>query len=172
MNTRNYLWKLLILVVFVIISCTKNPAGANKVNSLEMYFLEDATLSYPDIMHTPVNNLQLAEQPFFTHEDIKSFTVLSFEDATYDKYMFTFRDSITNRENETRPFVMVLNQERLFSGEYWGSMMDSYPQGILIIVLTPQEFTLHPINKAGYDKMKIERIITTLERLDVEIKHE
>jgi hypothetical protein len=137
-----------------------------------MYYLEDDTLKYSDILNISIYKLALQRNPFISDRDIKTYTVIYIDDNPKKSYQIVLKDSTTGVfAQNIRPFVFVLNGFRFCIGEYWPSFMSYFPRGVLLYKAYGKKFHLDPVGDYANTKFKDPRIIETLIIAGVQIEY-
>jgi len=169
--SQTCLFTLTVFTFYSFFNCS-NPFEEENFFSYELYYLSDPSTSYFDAETIGIKKLILQDKAFITAYDIEKFIILYLDDNPIRSYRIIIKDS-KNRlsSDEVKPFVLILNGERYYIGEYWPSFMNIIPKSILMYKAFGKEYHLHPGDDAGNTKLKNQIIINTLENLGVEIEY-
>jgi hypothetical protein len=165
-------WFALLIFLFISFNNCSGPIENEKNYSYEIYYLSDSSLSYFDVDHIGLNYLILKNKPFFTANDIEKFIVLYLKDNPICSYGIILKDSVDILySNKVRPFVLLLNGERYYMGEYWPSFMSIIPKSINMFKAFDREYHLQPGDEIGNAKLKDPIILNALKNLGVKIEY-
>ncbi|RJP69719.1 MAG: hypothetical protein C4539_07345 [Ignavibacteriales bacterium] len=164
-----FLFSVIAFFSILFIKCDENETPY----SYQIFYLEDSNLSYSDIENLPIDKLVLKKNPVITDKDIESITVLYLENNPIQSYRFSYNHSVkANFGEQVRPFVLLLNGQRFYTGECWPNFISIVPGSILLYRIRENESWLQPIDDKGNAKLKDQRIFETLKNLGVVIKYE
>jgi hypothetical protein len=154
---------------FVIILSCSNPTE-NTIYSFEIYFLEDENHTYMDIKNSSLNDLVLQENPIVTDEDIDTVIISYLDNNPIISYNISYKYPVKNKfGDKIRPFVLSLNGDKLFIGEFWPQMMSYVPASILLIGIRDDESWLNSNDDEGHNKIQDENLVNSFNKLGIEI---
>jgi hypothetical protein len=145
------------------LSCDQ-PEGGVTAEGFAIYLLADPSMSLGDLRQEDLENLTLAETPLITVKDVKSY---SWSDHSFS----VTAEALARLEAAGhRPFVVTVNQQRVYLGTFHSSYSSLYPGGVPIIRVTPAGPDLRfipPMLPESVDLRGDERIRKSLEAAGV-----
>ena len=114
-------WGSIIFFSFIFCSCSDNNiTGAYLENGLNFYSLKDSTITASQASNIDINDLNLAEKPFLTYKDL---TYYNWEEHSFGIDSNKAKIIRNICENNTTvfgiPFVVTVDQERIYLGAFW-----------------------------------------------------
>ena len=125
----------LSLFVMLFSNCTReqHPLEASSESVFAIHFLQNADLQYTDIADIPINSLVINKTPVITEKDIEYYKIFNFNNYTPLFHAIKFNKDVKSAfGNADRLFVLVVNGERQYVGEYWSSFKNTLPPDIVI----------------------------------------
>ena len=162
-----------ILGCFLLLAgCTRDTSPlATEPDDFAIYFLSDPQLGYDEISSLPLNDLPLASPAIATARDIEMYTIFYINDNPIRSHLIKFKPHIRNAFGDSiRPFVVVANGARMYSGEYWPAMTGIFPRGNLLVRMGDR-FDLIPAQEKGNAEINDPRIIGALLQAGVQIEY-
>ena len=138
--------KTSIVVIFIstlfLYSCKDSATDTNQqVNGFAIYKLADTTLRTSRILDVPLDSLVLASSPFLTIKDIKAYYWSTHLFVTNSQIDSEFsRMKYWGGQSSGMPFVVVVNQSRIYLGTFWWPYSSSMPQVPFIMVDAPPPY--------------------------------
>jgi len=120
-DMKKLLFICLISICFFICFCSENNVSENISEAgLCFYFLNDTTLTASQLFNADINQLKLAEKPFLTYNDMHYY---NWADHVFQvdslKAKDIFRRSINKPSVFGIPFIVKVDNERIYLGAFW-----------------------------------------------------
>ena len=166
----------LSLFVMFFSNCTReqHPLEASSESVFAIHFLQNADLQYTDIADIPINRLVINKTAVITEKDIEYYKIFNFNNYTPLFHAIKFNKDVKSVfGNADRLFVLVVNGERQYVGEYWSSFKNSVPSEILMYSYSIAENEFHILtSEDGDKKINNEKILNALTNAGIEIKYQ
>ena len=153
----------LACVASLLLSC-RGPKGGATAEGFAIYLFADASASLGDLSQQDLYNLALAERPLMTVRDVASYS--------WADHSFSVTPEALPRLKAAgyRPFVVTVNQQRIYLGTFQAMHSSLHPGGVPVIMVTPAgpDLRLLPPSLSGtVDLRGDERIRESLEAAGV-----
>ena len=136
---------LVCILVFVLIGCDFGT-DVDRRSTFAIYRLSDPSLTASQVWNEPLESLVLAESPFLSTEDLKSYNWQTHEFAvipSVDSQLAFLQRTLGPTGGI--PFVVEVDNDRIYLGAFWYPYSSLMPQVPFIdAVLAP-----HRINQNG-----------------------
>jgi hypothetical protein len=121
---------IISICIIVLCACKDNATNTNQqANGFAIYKLADSTIRTSQIVNTSLDSIVLSSMPFLTSKDLKSyhwsthtFFTNSYIDSEFSKMKYW------GGQSSGLPFVVVVNQTRIYLGTFWWPYSSSMPQ--------------------------------------------
>lgn len=158
---------LVIAIAALFLSCNNNSGTA----SFNVYMINDPDMSISEFDSTNIQDIELPPNPVLTITDICQYTIVD-----YDGLSLSHRVSINDHVhsvlgNSNSLFVLVVNGERKYKGEYWANFMNTYPLDVTFWASSDSIFTIMA-HDAGRDKINDPGIINTLSDHGIDVLYD
>ncbi len=166
----------LSLFVMLFFNCSReqHPLEASSESVFAIHFLQNADLHYTDIADKPIKSLTITKTPVVTEKDIEYYKIFNVTNKTPKTHAIKFNKDVESAFGNTdRFFVLVVNGERQYVGEYWSSFKNSVPSEILMYSYSIAENEFHILtSEDGDKKINNEKILNALTNAGIEIKYQ
>ncbi len=120
----------MILFSIIFYSCSENNiTGSSLESGLNFYLLKDTQITANQIYNSNIYDLKLSEKPFLTHKDLAYYkwSEHSFEiDSSKAKIIQKICGNNTSVFGI--PFVVTVDQERIYLGAFWFLLSSIAPE--------------------------------------------
>jgi hypothetical protein len=114
-------WGSVIFFSFIFCSCSDNNiTEAYLENGLNFYLLKDSTITAGQASNIDINDLNLAEKPFLTYKDLIHYNWKEHSFGIDSNKAKIIRNICANNITVFGiPFVVTVDQERIYLGAFW-----------------------------------------------------
>jgi hypothetical protein len=159
------------LCLTTLVACDSG-VDSSRASAFAIYRLQDATLTASQVWDQPHENLKLADIPFLTLEDLKSYKWPTHEftvTATVDSQLAVLRRTLGPVGGI--PFVVTVENERVYLGAFWYPYSSLIPQVPCInVVLDPHRISRWPGLQSQTDERNDPRIYRALKEAGILIE--
>ncbi len=163
------MYRILFLSIVLLSACKQSTSVETTDGLFSIYKLKDSTITAHAAFAMPLENLVLADAPFLSASDLKTYTwsTHSFEltaetSAKWEEF------GRNHGKTSGVPFVVTVGKERIYIGTFWWSYSSMMPPPTAVIDIT-FSFTKLTINLASgaADKRSHSRIHNSLKQSTV-----
>lgn len=135
---------MVVLSMALFLGCKEESSQpASPSSKLAIYNLSDTSITAAQAWDMPLNTLSLASTPFATERDIVSYnwTTHSF---TLQPLLEPVIANLKTKPGKSAgvPFVITVNNERIYLGAFWWSYSSMIPQVPYIDVMFPSPYQI------------------------------
>ena len=162
----------MLLFFLSLYSCSENNITESTLEEgVNFYLLKDSSITASQIINSNIDNLKLAERPFLTYKDLGYYNWVEHSFVINSNKAKTIQNICENNTTVFGiPFVVTVDQERIYLGAFWFLFSSVAPAFPYIYALIDMEKTPHIliINKS-WDSAKPDlrndpRIYNTLKK--------
>jgi hypothetical protein len=131
-----------------LFACTDTGTNGNQLTrGFAIYKLADTTIQASSVWGASLDSLELNSMPFLTQTELQAYY--------WSTHMFVANASIDSEFSHMKyllgksgglPFVVVVDQSRIYIGAFWWNYSSSVPQGSFIVVGAPSPYLIHHRN--------------------------
>ncbi len=159
--------KYWILIGLLLFGYSRDFSNTPSDTSFAIYRLQDKRISASEVLDTPLAELELAEFPWLTANDLSLYDISSHVMVLRHKKRSDFLGSPMDTPLGNKPFVVVAGGERLYMGYYrhpassWAGMMPSI-NSVADFMFGPAIITINAWNFQGVDGRSDPRLVSAL----------
>ena len=161
--------KLIIFCLpFLLLSCKQFAPIQTEEDTFAIYTLKDTTLYTRLALQKPIDSLVLADTPFLTASELKSYT--------WSTHTFELTPEMNSKWGQLQklrgksggvPFIVTVGKEKIYIGTFWWRYSSLMPSGCAIIhVISPYPYKID-LSKGAADKRSDPRIYNSLKEAGV-----
>jgi len=155
---------LLGSALFIWACADIGPHDSKLTNGFAIYKLADTTIQASSVWGASLDSLELNSKPFLTQTDLEAYF--------WSTHMFVANARVDSEFSHMKylpgksagvPFVVVVDQSRIYLGAFWWNYSSSMPQGSFIVVGAPSPYVImHRYGAPVPDKRNDPRIYDAL----------
>ena len=123
---KKYLGFIIILLIFSVCAKNKNPLSPSDISNFAIFLLKNPNITYQQVEEQNLDQLEIQTEPWLSSDDISMYDFSThfiylkndkeplFKDMVDDSYVFI--------NFLLKPFVLVANHERIYSGCFISSL--------------------------------------------------
>jgi hypothetical protein len=160
---------IMFCLPFMLLACKHSTSDESTEKLFSIYTLKDSTITPSAAFSTPIESLILADAPFVTANDLKSYT--------WSKHTFELKPDMEAKwehygrySGSTKgvPFVVAVGKEKIYLGTFWWAYSSSMPPSTAVIdALFPSPNRRIYLANGASDKRSDSRIYNSLKQSGV-----
>ncbi|UCH10132.1 MAG: hypothetical protein JSU61_13170 [Fidelibacterota bacterium] len=157
--------------IILVLHCTHDN-NISEQGTFDIYLVRDSEICPIKIDEVPIEDIELPERPVATLNDIKTYEILQSRSGRSAVHALKFKYDMKEHFGYTNCcFVLLVDGERMYKGEYWANFMSTYPPTVIIHTYTDREFHIISLFEDGIDRINDPRIIQTLIDAGIEVTY-
>ncbi|MEA3499969.1 MAG: hypothetical protein U9R41_02980 [Candidatus Marinimicrobia bacterium] len=160
LSIRNlFIFLAVVILLFFVFQCSQD--NSTEEGSFDIYLISDSELNILEFSSADIESIDLPDNLVTSICDIDTYKIFQSESSLSLSHSIIFKSDMKEKfGNDNCYFVLVVNGDRMYKGEYWANFMNTYLQNVLIYPRRDNEFHILTVDDA--EQINDSRIINTL----------